>query len=427
MGVAVAWSEAVPIPHQLKPRLREPEFWRAYFFQNEVPTSALDRETYRVEFPLTRGMGIALDLSSCLSYHSLNIIHPALQSSVEIAWDDQAHWHPHVLRWEELELIARCAALQDEDFRHPGLTHVFLHRFAPVCLGDDVAGIFPMLEAAMRTVDVLDDELIEDRLESVDARQGEFEWKEMDDEGWWLFQNELAQDRSGIMAYTLRHRDNSEFPFAVWNDLINAARRYYEEESRIAWCAVHTDDISATAQPFLRDGDLGAGPRLADLLGRIGCPNRIMIDALCSPRSPAELCWIVEWVLGLGIGECIRTYFGSAGRPQRTRFEFSVQIPTFSREQRHQRQDARRFVDGLNAALSVGRLGNAIISGIGMSRSWFGKLTAERAILSVFVRDDLERGVSVIRQTLAALGAPKGTTITLSAPERREYEYTAGT
>src|SRR5262249_16169960 len=129
----------------------------------------------------------------------------------QIAWDDQAHWHPHVLRWEELDLVGRCSALADPSLPHPGLVVVLLHRFTPTCLKDDVDVIFPLLESAYRSLGVFSLREIDDRIERYDCRQGVLTWRR-GAAGWSLHQSEAA-DSSGFCLYTLRNPENDEFPF----------------------------------------------------------------------------------------------------------------------------------------------------------------------------------------------------------------------
>jgi hypothetical protein len=56
----------------------------------------------RLDFPVTEERSLVLDFTVSLDTFYLEL----LQSNgmqVEIGVDDEAHWHPHLLRWDELE------------------------------------------------------------------------------------------------------------------------------------------------------------------------------------------------------------------------------------------------------------------------------------------------------------------------------------
>src|SRR4051812_12948402 len=130
----------MPFPEAFLALTQKPEFWRQFFFEmwdEEFP----ELEGCRLEFPVGEGSALTLDLDTSLSYFGLGLRHPGAAAPSEIAWDDQAHWHPHVLRWEELDLVCRVVALDDPTLPHPGLPLALLHRFTPICLGDDDAVI----------------------------------------------------------------------------------------------------------------------------------------------------------------------------------------------------------------------------------------------------------------------------------------------
>src|SRR5579862_3894297 len=118
------------LPQSLHPLVRMRRFWTDFFWQTEPQDDGYpELESCTVELPVAEGYLLSLSLDPGLSYFSLRFASPG-QEAVEIAWDDTAHWHPHVLRWQELELICRTVALQDAELPHPGILLLLLHRFA---------------------------------------------------------------------------------------------------------------------------------------------------------------------------------------------------------------------------------------------------------------------------------------------------------
>src|SRR5262249_45703522 len=129
----------------------------------------------------------------------------------QIAWDDQAHWHPHVLRWEELGIISRATEIQERQMAHPGLSILFLCRFTPICLGDDADTVLPMLFQAWSSLGTLSDDQIQSHMEFVDHRQDGFKWTRSP-LGWSLGRDPAKEEESMADPYTLRHSENPEFP-----------------------------------------------------------------------------------------------------------------------------------------------------------------------------------------------------------------------
>src|SRR5262249_40043151 len=150
-------------------------FWTDFFWETRAPEYPRLKDC-TVRLPIAGGYRLGLSLDEFLCYFSLEFACPG-RKAVEIAWDDQAHWHPHVLRWQELELICRAIAIQDADLPHPGVVLLLLHRFAPICVGDDLDVIVPMLEAAWQQLDAFSDSEIAGFIERADARDAGFRWR----------------------------------------------------------------------------------------------------------------------------------------------------------------------------------------------------------------------------------------------------------
>lgn len=208
-----------------------PRFWTDYYFltqpaeadyadlcsyEQEVPphelygTPGFVQKGCRLTFPLG-ACGLALDFNCSLDYFSLEIL-KADGTAVEIGWDDQAGWHPHVLRWEELDAIGESLARHDRDVPHPGLAVLLLARFAPITDADDAARMIPVVRQAWARVGAPPAAALDDLIARLDKRGAGFEWRRDAATGWTLHQDRPFDHRPHL--YTLRSASNPEFPFA---------------------------------------------------------------------------------------------------------------------------------------------------------------------------------------------------------------------
>ena len=198
---------------------RSVQFWKDYFWE-DGPTDAHypDLADCTVRLEVAPGWALTLALDEDLAAMELSI--EGLGETAELGWDDQAHWHPHVLRWEELDLIGRAAALRDPAASHPGLAVLLLYRFAPICDEADAELAFPLLETAWAEIGVDGGRAHERMLQRTDARTAGFKWQ-LADGRWVLSQDEPNPERE---LYTLRNADNDEFPHHLLEGLVRAAR-----------------------------------------------------------------------------------------------------------------------------------------------------------------------------------------------------------
>lgn len=227
----------------------DPHFWSDYFFETHVSvendgytslvnhveplTEAAVRELefHQIAPPANRPLcrfdvpiadvTLRLEFDPRLYYRSLQLVSSST-AVTEIAWDDEAHWHPDVLRWEELELICRYIALLDERFPHPGIPLLLLHRFAPITNADDASRIQSLVRDAWRRLNVVSEEQVASFLPTTHLLGTSVEWREDATAGWHLRVNDDEQFKVGL--YTLRRLDNPEFPFAVMQRAIEIIR-----------------------------------------------------------------------------------------------------------------------------------------------------------------------------------------------------------
>jgi hypothetical protein len=424
----------MPLPQALNLHVRDPRFWSDYTFEtepdvdwdeDEAPYPAL--KDCRITFPTSPEYALTLDLEDLLSYFSLGLRHPDAPEPVEVAWDDQAHWHPHVLRWPELDLIGRCVALNDPDLPHPGLPLLLLNRFAPICLDDDVDVIFPLLESAWRSLGVLDEREINRYVELYDRRQARFTWQHHEGIGWTIEQDEEGLESSGFELYTLRSAENDSFPFAAWNRMVEEARRACLRAIQPEWLRWNDGTVEGLARRVVETGDLGTTPILADALAEAGCENPVLLDALRSPGDRARAGWVVELLLGLEPGQFLRSLFGPTSRSMRVVYQFVIEIPTRTETSVMPPGSGARIAGLLARALSEAGLGVAEITGMGSTYTRDRRtLLREEVQISAQVRHDVDRGIQVIRETLRQSEAPEGTTIRLVTPERRSIPLDPG-
>ena len=202
----------MPIPDNLRPMLKQREFWARFFWDESAAEVKYDG-SITMEFARVGSHALKFHLSREYLGVTLSLIHPAAPEGQQLAWDDQAHWHPHVLRWEELDLISRASAFLEPELTHPGLTILLLCRFAPICLNASADVVQPLLWEAWRSLGILRDEDIQRHMEFVDHRQDGFCWME-GPRGWTIDNEQGGPDVAPV--YSLRNRDTRNSPSSQW-------------------------------------------------------------------------------------------------------------------------------------------------------------------------------------------------------------------
>jgi hypothetical protein len=211
----------MPIPSELLTLAKSRRFWTDFFWITETVRHGYpELADCRVELPLPDGSRMLLLLDKALCYFSLQFAAPGSEP-IEIAWDDQAHWHPDVLQWRELEAICRFSVIRDPEISHPGILLLLLQRFAPICVGDDVDRIVALLETAWRRLDLFSANEIRELIERTDARDAEFSWQREESTGNWYLTQERDIRGRGKALYTLR-TPKGAFPFSVWRAAFEA-------------------------------------------------------------------------------------------------------------------------------------------------------------------------------------------------------------
>ena len=196
----------------LQPRMLSRRFWAEYFFLDDDSAVAGDWE---LEFDL--GTTVSLTLSA--GYSATLGLRSSSGEAFEIGWDDMAHWHPHVLRWCELDAICRRIAERDSEYAHPGVPLLLLHRFAPMATPTDLDMGAPLLRSACSLLGVFSDEDTGELLRRSDFSSAGVSWQERAGIGWVVSQDDTVNPGAQGL-YSLRIVENTSFPFGVLNTLL---------------------------------------------------------------------------------------------------------------------------------------------------------------------------------------------------------------
>jgi hypothetical protein len=265
----------------------------------------------RLDLPVGGGYGLGLEFDPSCACFDLALLLPGGRRC-PIAWDDQAHWHPHVLRWEELDLVCKCAAIQDATLPHPGLPLLLLYRFAPITESDNVDRIFPLIRDAWRSLGLFGEEQIRQAGQRVDKRGSKFEWRLDDRTGWTLHQEnwtrgqaKLYTRRSGQPAPTENgvaipeslDDPDYRFPFAEYRRMVEAARAMCAGLLRPEWMRAGNGAVQRVAAEIDTTKDFTHLPILADALEDAGCDVALVLTH-CRQQVPLRAgSWVVDTIL----------------------------------------------------------------------------------------------------------------------------------
>ena len=196
-----------------------PAFWRHYLRADGCERSSLDpADAVCVDLLVEPGTGLRVDVSRFAS--NCYLIHPELKSPRLLGWDDDAHFHPHVFRWDEVVLLNQAAASSPEGF--PPVLLLIPFTAAPsseltpaaasiVVSGLHAAGGFPSAGVEATARDLLSAYM-----------RVPVTWRENADLG--PVPIEQPSPVGGCL-YSLRTPANPEFPFTELGSLFAQARR----------------------------------------------------------------------------------------------------------------------------------------------------------------------------------------------------------
>ncbi len=414
-------GDGVVLPPVLIPLLQRRDFWLRFFWDrddHEYP----ELEGCEVVVPLGDEAALVLDLDELLAYFSLSLRHPSLPEPVELGWDDQAHWHPHVLRWEELDLLGRWAALSHPELTHPGVLVALLHRFTPLCRGDDEAVVPALLEAAYRSLGVFRGKALQERVDRYDRREAGFTWRQDPACGWVLEQDEAAPEAGDHVLYTRRNGAYPHLPFQLWNEQMARLQEAYRHAADPAWLEAHGGRAGELARTIADRGDLARLPDLARALEEAGCNHSAILVGLRRKAGPVAAYWLLELLLGEAPGTLIRKHCGRKRRRPRVIHRFEITYPGFPvRPREVPDRTLLALVADLDRKVRQELSGRAEIVGRNAAYAPNRRtLTEEAFIIHCQAVDDAEAAIHLIRAVLQEHGLPEGTRLRQMSREERE-------
>ncbi|GLW05215.1 hypothetical protein Misp01_03450 [Microtetraspora sp. NBRC 13810] len=397
--------------------MADPDFWAAYLFEDGAPEPDLDDdedgETFTAEFQVGEGLALVLDLDVVTGYFDLALTAPGLAQPITVGWDDQTHFHPHTMRWSELDLIARALALHDPQLRHPGPALALLARFVVLDEQDDPDVITPLMDAAFQAVRPRPENGLRpetrDWFERHDLRGSGLRWTTGDDGH--LVVEQVAPDSTPRDLNSLRTPGSADFPFTAWTALLGQA-------ARILAGAMTAPSLRApTIRAALNRCTTAEGAAhlepLAAALHTADAVHPVLVRALTEPVSRAESCWAVETLAGLPRGSVAKRWFGPSPLAGAQSWELRLVLATQDRPPEH----APILISELNDTLRQEGLGRAEIAGETTRCGVLGRWISVSTSADILIRDDLSRGVSSIARILRRHNAADTAELRHTSPE----------
>lgn len=409
----------------LRERFSQPDFWANYFldeYAREVPGQVVDERDEDddedegvAEYGVGGGHTLLVE---CSRYeHTLKLSHPGSARPVELGFDDSAHWHPHALRWSEVDLVCRATALADPEAGYPGPYLAVLGRFAPICDETEAALALPLVSEAFAGLPGLDRYQRRTYASHADMRASGWRWMQDGATGWWYpdYPHEDAggdathghdgdpdaEDYVGGDLYSLREPGDSEFPFAALAAAMDLARARCGALRQQSWAA--EAPVQLAAETFGGHPSAAYRASLVDALRAAGCADRAVLDALAPDAGDLRALVMAELLLGVEPGSLVRARSGSeTPRPPR-RYNAHAYLPVPVDAPRE--GVASRLKPHLNAALRAAGLGT---TGYGPAQLG-GEHPAHG--LPIELLDDWRAGLELVREVLRTSGAPENSTV----------------
>ena len=193
--------------------LETKEFWLRYFWLLTDDFFYEQLEDEPISFKINDEYGLMIDTGGDMSYISLSI--KTITEEYEIAWDDESHWIPFVFRLEELDkLINRiCENSSFEKWK----VYLLLVRFVGADNTLERERLFNCKKEMLHASNLFSgDDLglfdmdLSKNME--DLSKIEAQWEYNPQKGWCY---------EGFDAYSLRNINNEDFPFDIWNKMLN--------------------------------------------------------------------------------------------------------------------------------------------------------------------------------------------------------------
>lgn len=194
-------------------------FWDRYEWRVEDDFAYEALEDQPTVMKLTEQYSVWLDPGEDLGYISFGLQETG-KEAIELAWDDQGHFHPYILRYGEWCAIAKRVALVHQvPAWIPGL---LLRRFVGIDPGKEEERLeVQQQELEWRRLSGL---FAEEELKQVMhiTSRPISEWASSVPDRKWQFREPYGWIMEGEDAYSLRQPANAGFPFAEWNQMIAA-------------------------------------------------------------------------------------------------------------------------------------------------------------------------------------------------------------
>lgn len=185
-------------------------FWDRYNWQLQDDFSYEMLEDNPIHFQLTDDHALLLDPGDDFAYISLSFQYEE-EEEIEIAWDDEAQFHPNVLRWNEHKtIVGRIAEVHGLE---PWIPALLLRRFVSLQSMDELQEISAWELEMRRASGLYTESELQEWLEESRAKAEE-DADRIDRT--WICREPFGWIVEGEDAYSLRHSDNTTFPFQQW-------------------------------------------------------------------------------------------------------------------------------------------------------------------------------------------------------------------
>ncbi|MFD0856695.1 hypothetical protein ACFQ07_30970 [Actinomadura adrarensis] len=411
----------MPVDEALQARMAEPDFWHRYLFDDDFEDEdedldELEDENYKVEFGLGGEVSLILDIGMN-GYFELGMRVPHGEGYSTLGWDDEGHFHPHVMRWSELDLLCRAMAMHDPLLRHPGPMLALLVRFAFLsdeC--DDISTMSPLIDAAFRTVRPGPEKGVRpetrDWYELRNLRGTGVGWTTRADG----YEAVVKPDDIGHDVpelYSVRTPDSEDFPFAEWAALLDRARQIVT----ITDPALQAEDVQAalTRCTAKKSGHKHIG-ELAEALRNAGFTHPVLLRALEDAVSRAESCWVVATLAGIDQGKLVKRWFGTSPLVDARSWSLSLDLDM---EGRPETLDVE-IVTELNEALKRAGLGSAEVGAASYRKEPDGRSVQTWSSIDIDIRDHLKAAIDLITATVRRHNATAIATLKHESPPQEQ-------
>jgi hypothetical protein len=150
---------------------------------------------------------------------------------------DDGHVHPHVLRWEEADLIGRAIAMMVPQLKHPGIPLLLLAPYVASIEGTDCALGVWLVDRALRSLGILSDKQIRYRVSSFSRHHADDQWRKVAPYGW-VCHSVGNRSWPGVPIKSLRRSPKPganqppPFPFDEWNEAVHCTEQQVAPRTR---------------------------------------------------------------------------------------------------------------------------------------------------------------------------------------------------